>query len=226
LCGPDDAAGLFGEGAGGGDTRAIRTLAQGFEGAWPYLELIARANGIPDPLDARVVDAYWLGSPLLERVTADMLADSMRTRFKPRMDEPVWRWLRATAPAGAKPVHAFHVFDVFPKAGLLRGGQADNVLQIMDSCRVRWARVLERCGDQLVVEASALELRDAKLRLGPPRVERIAGWRDGAGFIGDVVPGDVVAVHWDWACDVLTPRQVSRLTAWTRRALAIANQSM
>ena len=41
---------------------------RGFEGAYPYLELIASENGIADPLDARVVEAYWLGNDLLEHV--------------------------------------------------------------------------------------------------------------------------------------------------------------
>ena len=54
----------------------LRTLAQGFEGAWPYLELISRANGIPDPLDASVVDAYWLGSNLLDAVSPAAMAAS------------------------------------------------------------------------------------------------------------------------------------------------------
>src|SRR3954451_5699142 len=59
-CGPDAADELLGEAAAGGDLRRIRELAQGFEGAWPYLELIARSNGIAGPLDGRVVEAYWL----------------------------------------------------------------------------------------------------------------------------------------------------------------------
>ena len=61
-CGPDAIEELFGEGAMGGDDRALRELARSFEGAWPYLELIARANGEADPLDRRVVEAYWLGT--------------------------------------------------------------------------------------------------------------------------------------------------------------------
>src|SRR3954453_21669001 len=63
LCGPDDADALFGEASSGGDDRELRRLAQGLEGAYPYLRLIAGANAIGDPLDPRVVDAYWLGSP-------------------------------------------------------------------------------------------------------------------------------------------------------------------
>ena len=63
-CGPDAVEELFGEGTIGGDDGALRELARSFEGAWPYLELIARANGLADPLDRRVVEAYWLGNPL------------------------------------------------------------------------------------------------------------------------------------------------------------------
>ena len=135
LCGPDDAEAIFGETSDGSDERELRELALGFEGAYPYLELIARANAIADPLDRRVVEAYWLGSPLLESVTPDLLGESLRLRFRPRLGKPAWKWLLASAPSGAKPVHAFHVLDVFPKVGLMRAEQADRVLETMDSCR-------------------------------------------------------------------------------------------
>src|SRR3954468_8074564 len=67
-CGPDAADELLGEAADGGDLRRIRELATAFEGAYPFLELIAHSNGIADPLDDRVVEAYWLGGELLEGV--------------------------------------------------------------------------------------------------------------------------------------------------------------
>src|SRR5690242_20609398 len=63
-CGPEAVTELFEEGTAGHDDRALRELARGFEGAWPYLELIASANGLADPLDRWVVEAYWLGNEL------------------------------------------------------------------------------------------------------------------------------------------------------------------
>ena len=226
LCGPDDAESLFGQSTTNGDDREVRHLARGFEGAFPYLELIARANAIADPLDARVVEAYWLGSPLLDRVTPNLLGESLRLRFRPKLAKPTWKWLESSAPAGAKPVHAFHVLDVFPKVGLMRSEQVEDVLRIMDSCRIRWGRVLERDGDQLLVNAVPLGMADGELAFGAPRPERITAWRDGRGFISDVVTGDVVSIHWDWACDVLTPDQVARLIAWTQGQLVVANQTL
>ncbi len=226
LCGPDDAEALFGQGSQGSDERELRDLALGFEGAYPYLELIARANAIADPLDRRVVEAYWLGSPLLDAVSPNLLGESLRRRFKPRLDGRAWAWMRSTAPGGAKPVHAFHVLDVFPKVGLLRAEQAEHIVATMDSCRIRWGRVVERSGDTLVVNAVPLELHDGQLIFGPPRPEAVSGWRDGHGFLGDVTTDDVVSIHWGWACDVLTPDQVARLVGWTRRELAIANRTL
>src|SRR3954451_9290479 len=112
LCGPDDAEALFGEATGGGDDRQLRQLAQGFEGAYPYLQLIAAANGIGDPLDRRVVDAYWLGSPLLDRVTPAAFAGSLRARFRPRTRPTTWRWLEAAPPGGGRAGHAVPVPQV------------------------------------------------------------------------------------------------------------------
>ncbi len=157
-CGPDAADELFGEATEGGDLRRIRELARGFEGAWPYLELIARANGITDPLDGRVVEAYWLGNELLDGVPVAMMADSLDARFRARLRPEPWRWLAGKAPAGARPVHAFHVFDVFPRVGLMRGGEVTDVLATIDSCRIRWGTVLARLDDRLLVDAVPLTM--------------------------------------------------------------------
>ena len=155
---------------------AVRELAQGFEGAWPYLELIARSNAIADPLDDRVVEAYWLGSELLEAVPPGAFARSNEVRFRPRARASAWRWLATKAPDGANPVHAFHVLDVFPGVGLLRGGPSDDVLGVIDRCRIRWGVVRDRIGADLLVDAVPLEWAGGKLRLGPARVETIRCW--------------------------------------------------
>ena len=225
-CGPDAADELLGEAAEGGDLRRIRELATGFEGAYPYLELIARSNAIADPLDDRVVEAYWLGNELLDRVPAAGFGRSVEDRFRPRLRASAWRWLATKAPDGAQPVHAFHVLDVFPVVGMLRGGPSDDILRTIDSCRIRWGRIRERIGADLLVDAVPLEYRDGKLHLGPPRPETIRGWQDGLGFIDDAAPGDLVAIHWDWACERLDERTAGALRTWTLRQLAIANATL
>jgi hypothetical protein len=222
-CGPEAVEELFGEGTVGGDERALRQLARGFEGAFPYHELIARANGLLDPLDRRVVEAYWLGNPLLAAVGPGLLGASLASRFRPRLRPEGWRWLAGKPDAGAAPVHAFHVLDVFPRTGLLRSGSVDQALEVMDSCRIRWGRVLERDGEWLVVSVVPLVMSDGRLELGSARPERVHAWHDGAGFIDGVQSGDVISIHWSWACDRLSARQLGGLVTWTSREIGIAN---
>jgi hypothetical protein len=224
-CGPDDADELLEAGAAGQD-RVLRELARGFEGAYPYLALIAAANRLADPLDRRVVEAYWLGNDLLAGVTPAAFGASLDERFRPRVRPADWRWLGSKPLAGARPVHAFHVLDVFPRVGLIRGGQVDGILEVIDSCRIRWGRVIDRIGDQLFVSTSRLELVDGRLCHGGAVVERVQAWRDTTGFIDVAAPGDVVSIHWSWACDRLDARQLDNLAAWTDRQLAIANQTI
>ncbi|HET9681008.1 MAG TPA: DUF6390 family protein, partial [Candidatus Limnocylindrales bacterium] len=178
------------------------------------------------PLDAQVVEAYWLGGPLAASVRPADLGRSLEVRFRPRLRRRTWRWLAAAPEAGSAPVHAFHVLDVFPKAGLMRTGETDRVVEVIDACRIRWGRVLEVDRDWLVVAVVPLELIDGQLVLGTPRPERIRGWLDGAGFVEDVRPGDIVSIHWDWACERLDRRRLGALRSWTAHELGIANRTI
>jgi len=224
LCGPADAPSLH-DGALAGAERELRELARGFEGAYPYLRLISDENGMPDPLDGRIVEAYWLGSELSARVRSRALHRSVGDRFRDRMSGDAWRWLQDALTAGSRPIHAFHVLEIFPRIGLLRGGEAP-ILETMDACRIRWGTIISSHGDQLVVSAPRLEIVDGALRIGRPQVEQVTGWRDGTGLLGGAMPGDPISLHWGWACDRLTPGQLQRLVRWTGAALSIANRTI
>ena len=225
-CGPADAAELFELAVDGRHEGDLRALAQRFDGAWPYLELIARSNGRPDPLDREVVEAYWLGNGLLDHVPPLQLGTSLEDRFRPRLRPTDWRWLAGKPADGARPVHAFHVLDVFPRMGLLRSDRADEIMKVIDGCRIRWGRVVEVDGDWLVAAIAPIRLVDGQLRLAPPELERVQAWRDGSGFIADIVPGDAISVHWSWACDRLDGRRLANLIDWTRHQLRIANATI
>jgi hypothetical protein len=224
LCGPDDAPGLL-DGAIEGADRQLRSLALGFEGAYPYLRLIAEENGLPDPLDRRVVEAYWLGSPLTAAVRSRALHRDLIDRFRGRMAPRDWRWLEAALAGGSRPNHAFHVLEVYPRVGLMRDPRATPMLETMDACRVRWGRVIEVSGNKLVVAARRLELSAGRLRLGAERVEEAIGWQGPAGVLDGVGGGDWVSLHWGWACDRLAGDQLRRLAAWTDVAIVSANRS-
>ena len=192
-----------------------------FTGALPYLQLIARANGLADPFDDRVVDAYWLGNELLDRVEVRQLYDALRERFGKQLQGRTRDLVLGKAPAGARPHHSFHVMDVHSRVGEL--GQT---LATMDHCRVSWGKVERVEGGELIVDRTPMVLEGGKLALGPPVRERILRQIDGRGFIDQAAAGDWVSIHWGWACEVLeeTPRR--NLEHYTRYHLVLANQTV
>jgi hypothetical protein len=221
-CGPADPAGFLGAAAEGTDLATVSALAARFDGAWPYLQLIAACNGISDPLDARVVDAYWIGNPLLEQVPALALVAHLDERFERRAGRGFFSVAEAALLGGAAH-HSFHVFAVYPWLGLLRAGMDRAPLVVLDQCRVRWGTVLAVEGDLAVVSSRALVLDGHVLAEGPERVEQVRASVDGVGFGQDLVAGDRVALHWDWVCERLSPNALARLTTWTRRTLQAVN---
>jgi hypothetical protein len=222
FCGPADSGGLFEYGVAGRDERGLRAMAQQFAGAWPYLQLIAGATGLDDPLDRRVVEAYWVGSPRLELVGTPAVGDSMEDRFR-YLTGARFGSLTEGVLAGGVPHHSFAVLCIYPYTGLLTDGRkAAHALTVLDRCRIRWGRVLEVEGDRVVVRSRPLTWDGDVLALGEPSTEAAVQSVDGVGMVA-VAPGDWVSLHWEWVCDRLTEAQVARLRRYTERHLAIVN---
>lgn len=222
-CGPDDNQALLEQVSAKRPDQGLVELERRFEGAFPYLCLISQANNIPDPFDSHVVEAYWIGNELLERVEAAPFYESLSQRFRSRMKPSEFGWLANKLELSARPHHNFHVFDVYVRAGLMRNERADIALETMDSCRISWGHVIEIAGVDLVVERPQLVLADGKLTLSAPRSFRVSRQLDGRGFVDDVKLGDMVSIHWSWACDVLDAGALSRLQRATQRSMALAN---
>lgn len=220
-CGGDDNRTIFQYGVERTVDDGLRPLLTKFTGALPYLHLIARANGIADPFDARVVEAYWLGNDLLDHVEVRQLYDQLLERFDKQLQGRTRDWVLGKAPAGARPHHNFHVFDVHSRVG-----QLENSLHTIDNCRVGWGKVVEVAGPALVVERSPLVIVAGKLALGPPARTRAVRQIDARGFADAAAVGDWVSLHWGWVCEVITPRQQANLARFTAHQLRIANQTI
>lgn len=199
----------------------LREWAQGFEGAYPYLKLIAEANRVDDPLRADVVEAYWLGNKLLAAVDMSGFHGSLRERFAPRLSPKLMDLVLGKVPAGAEPFHTFHVLDVCRRTGAL-----EENLEVLDSCRISWGRVLTVDGDEIDVSAEPLVYAQGKMALGSPQKKRVRHRVDGHSFVSEVQPGDWVSLHWDWPCDRLTAEQVQRLRFHTQRHIDLANLTL
>ncbi len=219
-CGPADPGGLLVRRTPEAAAEIARR-AREFEGAWVYLELIAQANGISDPLDARVVQAYWLGNDLLESIDPVWFLDQLRSRFR---GQSGGQWAGGIPDLEAKvlPHHAFHVFAIYPWVGLLNR-DSDVARSILDQCRIRTGVVRAVVGPRAEVEIRALTWDGSALGIGEPQ-RVVVRWTDGGRSLLDRVEvGDLVSVHWDWLCDILTPRQALAIESYERLQLDVTN---
>lgn len=223
-CGPEDHSALFEYGTAGVVDGGLRALARDFDGAWPYLELIAGAGG-RDPLDDAVVEAYWIGGDLLRAVDTTAFGNSIEDRFRGRAGTS-WSAVGDAIAAGALPDHAFHVFCVYPWVGLMRTGVTGEPLRVLDRCRIRSGRVVAVDGDVAVVAVRPLVLDGDRLLLGAEQVERLPWASGGASMTAGISVGDRVTMHWDWVCERVSAAAAKRLELGTAAALALANRAL
>ncbi|WP_328535379.1 DUF6390 family protein [Streptomyces sp. NBC_00344] len=201
-CGPADASALLRADA----TDGIERRARQFDGAWCYLEFLAESAGLPDPLDVRVVEAYWIGNDLLEQMDSAALVNRMLDRFRGQTGG-TWR----DAAHRALAHHSFQVFDVYPWARMLRTSGNPTALSVLDQCRIRTGVVLRVDGESATVESRHLRWDGRSMVTGPSQQEVVRWSVGGRSLIGGLSPGDRVALHWDWVCDVLTEQQSARI---------------
>jgi len=225
-CGPKETGVVFGNITSEKEeiSQNSKKLLLQFTGAVPYLELIARSNNIRDIFDYRVVEAYWIGNNLLLNVPARNFYASISDRFKKRTTLREWDKIAPKPTLGAKPFHAFHVFDIGKKVGLINLGAVKEVIETMNNCRIGWGKVisknLEAKGFSIgsaVVEYYPIILVNSKLKIGE-KLERTFYFTD-----NKIKVGDEVSVHWQFICDKITMRERKNLIYWTNYHIEITN---
>jgi Family of unknown function (DUF6390) len=217
-CGPDDRGRILEalERSSGGE-KLVSTLTE-FEAAYPFLKLIARSTG-RSTFDYAVPEAYWIGNGLLDRVPVPEFyrfsANELRGK-DPREVMRVFRTLR-DAP---RPHHSFYVMSTYASSSVADGPSLSNenaskIAGLVDSCRVSWGTVKTIGDDSLVVEYRPMEMRRGKFVLGGPKKKTVK-YNPQVGSFSSLRAGAVVSLHWDYACEVLTPRQVRNISRYTQ----------
>jgi hypothetical protein len=234
-CGPGDGQELFevaatADPSASGTAELVASRACDFDGAWPYLEIIASSAGIDDPLAHRVVEAYWVGNDLLDAVDLDDFAATARRRFATQAGAD-WACLDTGHPAPATAHHSFHVFAIYPWMSMLRKGHTMPALTVLDRCRIRWGRVIGLRGDHVEIACQSLSWDGQRLRLGPEAPETLR-WAEAGRSLSAaarpeaaaLTPGEWVSLHWDWVCDRLSADQLDALRYFTERQLDVTNR--
>lgn len=207
-CGPDKNRELAGYLQFKASDDGLKELLSHFAAMHPYLKLIAEQNNVRDEFDNLVVEAYWLGNRLLDKVSLN----SFYQHIKPRLPKRDLRWFELKLPTGAKPNHQFHVLNFFIRTG---HRQIIHTVETMDQCRISWGRLRQdgRLNSQQLV------YREKKLLL-IPAIKTVKN------LVNDFKAGDLVTAHWGWICEKITPVQAKNLEIYSRLALGLANKTV
>ena len=220
-CGPHEPSTLL-----SGSPEQVENLARRFSGAWPYLQVLAKMTGTPDPLDHRLVESYWLGGGLGAGLDPQEFTDELLAVIGPQAGH-YWHHLTGDLAHEAVANHCFHVFGVYPWSRLLGKGHDRQPLNVLDNCRITWGTVLSSDGATLTVRCRRLLYDDTdKLTLSghiTRVIENGVGDRPAAAEAG---PGDHVALHWGRVCDRLTFDQLDTLAQSTHRQLRVTNRRL
>jgi len=222
-CGPDENKTLFEYVTNRQPDAGLAEMLAEFKGAWPNLTFIAHANGIADPLDHKVVEAYWLGNSLLNNISAKQYADYTAEQFKKQLSPSAKEPLMKRLDAGGRPHHNFYVYYLFG----LRGGKSRLItagLPTINQCRISWGKVRQVINDQtLLVDSEQIAWNDY---LGEPCLipitrEVTCSW-EGKSFVPPIQIGTYVSIHWDWVCDVLDTYQLKNLSRYDHKFLGLS----
>ena len=208
--------------AGESDPRLLAILER-FQNLYPYLSHIAEGNGIRDPFDDRVVEAYWIGNRLLDTFSPRKylgLLDALEVKKKTgreRFDTIGQKVVR-----GGFPHHSFHVLNVWRETNheLLHD---DDWLAVAE-CIVSWGKVVAVSGPFIDVVTEPL-IRDEHgvFSLSSPVSRRLVRDLSADIDIDLLMPGAWVSIHWGVPCETLSEQTVARLRAYTLKSIAFSN---
>lgn len=190
-----------------------------FSTLYPYLELIARSNNIKDPLDRKVVEAYWLGNMLLKKVKTRSfsihLSDTLELKKKVVPKE--LNHSLSKLDQGALPNHAFHVTNIYRRTGHL---DIPQTIQTMDACLINWGKVTKADHLSLTVQTQSLKTGPQGKLYFQNGIDRVLYWQGEKDKLKNTIKaGDFVSYHWGYVCHKLNRPQLSNLIYYNNLAI-------
>ncbi|MDP1688845.1 MAG: DUF6390 family protein [bacterium] len=224
LCGPDANSEIFAYMVNGATDEGLKSLLRKFQTMFPYLKNIADANNIRDPFDNSVVEAYWIGNKLLDTISKKQiyshLKDSLKVNKTLKKNE--FARVENKIDAGAKMHHSFHVFNIWKRTG---NDTSYHTLDSMDKCRISWGKVVSVDGPSIKVKTEPLLMNpNGILQLGG-EIEKKLIRKLNDDYMIDVKIGDIISIHWDLPCEIITPEQKKYLERHTQLSINLANSS-
>jgi len=222
-CGPDASAEVAAHIKEGVADPGLEALLKRFETLYPYLLHIAGENGIKDPFDPRVVEAYWIGNDLLGRIEQGHFYRHLKDglSMKKKMGAEAFEGgVAEKIRHGGLPHHSFHVLNVWKGMGekMLEG------IHDVAECLVSVGKVVEINGPWIMVETERLSFNGKCLMLAQ-ETRRLPRPFDASEEWDMLSLGDFVSFHWGVICEKLSPEQAARLKRYTAKSITLANRN-
>lgn len=221
-CGPDASAEVAAHIKEGVADPGLQSLLKRFETLYPYLLHIAGENGIRDPFDPRVVEAYWLGNDLLGHIEQGHFYRHLKDglSMKKKMGAEAFEGdVAEKIRLGGLPHHSFHVLNVWKGMGekILEG------IRDVAECLVSVGEVSSIDGPWITVDTDRLTFDGKRLVLAR-ETRKLPRPFDASEEWDMLSSGDFVSFHWGVICETLTPAQAERLKRYTGKSVELANQ--
>ncbi|HLG24006.1 MAG TPA: DUF6390 family protein [Candidatus Nanoarchaeia archaeon] len=218
FCGPKEASNQFIDYINSkSSSESVKESLMKFEGLYPYLSIIAKKTK-KNFYDYDVVESYWIGNELLEQLDKEDIIEIIQKLMQRGLPKSIGNDLIKNLPDGMVPHHNFNVFYV----GVGRtSGTVETTLQNMDNCRISYGKVIDIIQDKLIVKTSILKKENDELFLAEDEIKTVVFLKD---MLPEVKKGDIVALHWGFACFVLSEEQIGNLKKYTGRILDIINR--
>ncbi len=227
-CGPDDRGKILQAIHESAVDERLLGVLKNFEAAYPFIHLIGKSTA-RDPFDYSVTEAYWIGNRLLHDVSPTEFYEFTHRGLQTKMRSDESRKIFSELNSQAIPHHSFYVLSIWSRSErALNHPQMDSrtsrsLEQLMDNCRISWGRVIEAKGRTLKVQHSPLKISDGKLALSSPVIKKIEYDAEVPSF-RNLKAGDHVSIHWNFACEVLTPQQLNNIKKYTLSDVRAANR--
>lgn len=222
-CGPDENSSLIDHLKEQIADKDVQTILTEFETLFLNLKFIATENGIQDPFNERVVEAYWVGNPLLENISNKDYSYLLSEKFnleKKTGPKVFLKIKQKVLSYRLYPHHSFHVFNIFKRTG---HDPSFHTIHTMDECRIGWGRVRSVRDKTIDVKTTPLIHKGNKILLGKTAEKKLQLEYKGKKFINNIAVGNWVSYHWGQVCDTLSEHQVKNLTYYTNKAIDYYN---
>ncbi|OGG03564.1 hypothetical protein A2W14_03210 [Candidatus Gottesmanbacteria bacterium RBG_16_37_8] len=199
-----------------------KEILKQFSTLYPYLTLIASQNNLTDPFDSRVVEAYWLGNSLLNKIPKAKLYNHLTETMglKKKLKRKELNNISDKLTVLSLPHHSFHVLNIYRRTGHQDSPQT---IETMDACIINWGEVLEIDGGKIKIKTQRLTHSLGKLSFEKNiiRTVKTQGLEDQP--LLRLKVGDFISYHWGYFCQKLNSPVLNNLKYYTALSINSAN---